>query len=191
MLFFYDISGHLCTPNINFWFWGWKILGTYKAIIFTNNLKSDLWNIILISYISTEIDKSLSLHIPNISGDYYYRIRLLILFNLINKKEPIIINNQQEPISFQENFWNAFFLISEYLCYFNSVLSITIAYKVFKMENLTFVNRCMILYYFLDSVTCVIETYFLFKLKNERYFYFEKVESFYYWTTLNTRQIDF
>ena len=62
--------------------------------------------------------------------------------------------------------------LSEYVCYSGSALSAVIAAKLLMMGNIhtmTFFNRMFILYYGIDSVLGVIEQYFLFRVKEDRY----------------------
>ena len=57
--------------------------------------------------------------------------------------------------------------ISDYVCYFAS-LSGVIAWRMVKMENLTILNKMLLIYFSLDFVFGTIETYLLSKLHRER-----------------------
>ena len=43
-----------------------------------------------------------------------------------------------------------------------------LAWKLWRMESLTYFNKLCLLYFFLDSILGTLETYFLFKLYRER-----------------------
>ena len=58
--------------------------------------------------------------------------------------------------------------ISDYVCYFGSSLSGVIAWRMVKMENLTILNKMLLIYFSLDFVFGTIETYLLSKLYRER-----------------------
>ena len=58
---------------------------------------------------------------------------------------------------------------SEFVCYFGSLTALVIAYKLFRIEYLTFPNKMMVFYYSLDSMLGLLEAYFAFKLLRERY----------------------
>ena len=59
--------------------------------------------------------------------------------------------------------------ICEWACYFGTSLSAIIAWRLFKMEKLTWINKMFLCYFCIDVVFSSIETYFLFKLYKERY----------------------
>ena len=63
---------------------------------------------------------------------------------------------------------SSFTYISEFLCYFGASLSMHLAWKLWRMESLTYFNKLCLLYFFLDSILGTLETYFLFKLYRER-----------------------
>ena len=58
--------------------------------------------------------------------------------------------------------------ISDYVCYFGASLSGVIAWRMVKMENLTILNKMLLIYFSLDFVFGTIETYLLSKLYRER-----------------------
>ena len=58
--------------------------------------------------------------------------------------------------------------ISNYVCYFGVSLSGVIAWRMVKMENLTILNKMLLIYFSLDFVFGTIETYLLSKLHRER-----------------------
>ena len=63
--------------------------------------------------------------------------------------------------------------LSECCCYIGCLVSLVIAKNLLWMgqnngSKLTFVNKMLILFYSLDALTGLTETYFLFKLKRER-----------------------
>ena len=68
---------------------------------------------------------------------------------------------------------------SEIVCYFGSLTALVIAYKLFKIEHLTFPNKMMVFYYSLDSMLGLLEAYFAFKLLRERYGVIKPVVSVY------------
>ena len=55
------------------------------------------------------------------------------------------------------------------LCILGPISSCIIAYKLFKMEYLNAINKMFLLYFSLDMVLGCIDTFYLLKLKNERY----------------------
>ena len=59
--------------------------------------------------------------------------------------------------------------ICEWACYFGTSLSAIIAWRLFRMEKLTLINKMFLCYFCIDVVFSSIETYFLFKLYKERY----------------------
>ena len=58
--------------------------------------------------------------------------------------------------------------ISDYVCYFGASLSGVIAWRLFRMENLTILNKMFLIYFSLDFVFGIVETYFLSKVYRER-----------------------
>ena len=58
--------------------------------------------------------------------------------------------------------------VSEALCYCGLVLSAVIAWRLARVENLSFFNRMFVGYFGLDFIIGGLETYFLFKLYRER-----------------------
>ena len=59
--------------------------------------------------------------------------------------------------------------ICEWACYFGTSLSAIIAWRLFRMEKLTWINKMFLCYFCIDVIFSSIETYFLFKLYKERY----------------------
>ena len=67
--------------------------------------------------------------------------------------------------------WDTFSNLSEYLCYSGSAVSVLIAASLLRMGNIntmTFYNKMFILYFGIDSVTGILEEYFLFRLNEDR-----------------------
>ena len=58
--------------------------------------------------------------------------------------------------------------ISEYTSYVGASLSGVIAWRLVKMENLTILNKMLLIYFSLDFVFGTAEAYFLSKLFRER-----------------------
>ena len=58
--------------------------------------------------------------------------------------------------------------LTELGCYCGVALSALIARRLLLMEQLTFINRILLLYFTIDAVMGVLETYFSFKLYSER-----------------------
>ena len=58
--------------------------------------------------------------------------------------------------------------VSEFGCYSGASLSGILAWRLFKMENKTFFNKMFLVYFSLDFVLGMVETFFLFKLCRER-----------------------
>ena len=58
--------------------------------------------------------------------------------------------------------------LTELGCYCGVALSALIARRLLLMEQLTFINRILLLYFTIDAVMGVLETYFSFKLYGER-----------------------
>ena len=63
--------------------------------------------------------------------------------------------------------------VSEFGCYSGASLSGILAWRLFKMENKTFFNKMFLVYFSLDFVLGMVETFFLFKLYRERYEFIE------------------
>ena len=59
--------------------------------------------------------------------------------------------------------------LGEFGCYLGSLVSAFIAFKLFKIERLTFVNQMFLVYFALDSIWGSAETFLLFKLQRERF----------------------
>ena len=62
----------------------------------------------------------------------------------------------------------ALFYAAELACYSGAILSLVIAIKLLRMENLTFFNSMFLVYFSLDFIFGNIETYFHFKLWKDR-----------------------
>ena len=58
--------------------------------------------------------------------------------------------------------------LGQVACYGGSCLSLVIAVKLLRMENLTFFNKMFLAYFLTDFVMGNIETYFHFKLWMDR-----------------------
>ena len=56
-----------------------------------------------------------------------------------------------------------------YLSYSGSAVGVLFAYKLFKMENLTFINQMFLLYFCVDSVIGLLQTFSLEKLQKEKW----------------------
>ena len=56
-----------------------------------------------------------------------------------------------------------------YLSYSGSAVGVLLAYKLFKMENLTFINQMFLLYFCVDSVIGLLQTFSLEKLQKEKW----------------------
>ena len=70
-----------------------------------------------------------------------------------------------------QNFIDVFSDVSEIGCYIGCIMSLVIAKNLLPMgqnENLTFVNKMLIIFYVLDGLSGMTEVYFLFKLRRER-----------------------
>ena len=55
-----------------------------------------------------------------------------------------------------------------YLSYSGSAVGVLLAYKLFKMENLTFFNQMFLLYFCVDSLVGILQTFTLEKLQKEK-----------------------
>ena len=62
-------------------------------------------------------------------------------------------------------------LMLEGLCYCGAASSAVIVWRLAIMSNLSWVNKMFLLYFTIDCIFGILETYFLFKLHTERYFY--------------------
>ena len=62
----------------------------------------------------------------------------------------------------------AMFYTAELCCHAGAFLSLLIATKLLRMENLTFFNKMFLVYFSADFLFGKIETYFLFKLWIDR-----------------------
>ena len=60
------------------------------------------------------------------------------------------------------------FVTSELGCYVGVGLSAVIAWKLLRMENLTWTNKMFLLYMTLDVILGSVETYLFFKLYREK-----------------------
>ena len=71
----------------------------------------------------------------------------------------------------------AMFYTAELACHTGAFLSLVIATKLFRMEDLTFFNKMFLVYFLIDFVIGNMETYIHFKLWMDRYLDFrnEKV----------------
>ena len=58
--------------------------------------------------------------------------------------------------------------LTELGCYCGAALSALIARRLLLMDQLTFINRILLLYFTIDAVMGLLETYFSFKLYRER-----------------------
>ena len=61
--------------------------------------------------------------------------------------------------------------IAEFGCYLGSILSAVIAVKLFRMQNLTWINQMFLLYFIIDAFMGTLETFFSFKLYRERWLF--------------------
>ena len=57
--------------------------------------------------------------------------------------------------------------------------AVVIAYKLCRIEHLTFLNKMMVFYYSLDSMLGILESYYAFKLMRERYKVIRLFENYY------------
>ena len=64
--------------------------------------------------------------------------------------------------------WKLLEHIAEFGCYLGSILSAVIAAKLFRMENLTWINQMFLVYFIIDAIMGTLETFFSFKLYSER-----------------------
>ena len=62
----------------------------------------------------------------------------------------------------------AMFYTAELACHTGAFLSLVIATKLFRMEDLTFFNKMFLVYFFADFFFGNLETFFLFKLWIDR-----------------------
>ena len=61
-----------------------------------------------------------------------------------------------------------FLMLAEVGCYSGALLSSLIAWRLFKIESLTFIIKMYLFYFTIDSIFGVLEAIFLFKLKRDR-----------------------
>ena len=100
----------------------------------------------------------------------------------------LLFSRQDTPFDYQDLFFNcqglrplrsyfayfyrstmkALFYAAELACYSGAILSLVIAIKLLRMENLTFFNSMFLVYFSLDFIFGNIETYFHFKLWRDR-----------------------
>ena len=59
-------------------------------------------------------------------------------------------------------------MLAEVGCYSGALLSLLIAWRLFKIESLTFIIKMYLFYFTIDSIFGVLEAIFLFKLKRDR-----------------------
>ena len=59
-------------------------------------------------------------------------------------------------------------ILAELGCYSGAVLSAVIAWRLFTMRSLTFINKMYLLYFTIDAAFGFLEAFYLFKLKRER-----------------------
>ena len=62
--------------------------------------------------------------------------------------------------------------VSEGLCYFALLMSAVIAFLLIKLEKLTFLNKMFVVYFLVDFLIGIMETYLLFKVYKDRWKYF-------------------
>ena len=67
-----------------------------------------------------------------------------------------------------ESLIDSVFVTSELGCYVGVGLSAVIAWKLLRMENLTWTNKMFLLYMTLDVILGSVETYLFFKLYREK-----------------------
>ena len=63
---------------------------------------------------------------------------------------------------------NSLIKVSEGLCYLGVSLSAIIAFRLTKMEKLSFLNKMFVIYFLLDFLIGTMETYLLFTVYRER-----------------------
>ena len=67
--------------------------------------------------------------------------------------------------------WKSLEQIAEFGCYLGSILSAVIAVKLFRMQNLTWINQMFLLYFIIDAFMGTLETFFSFKLYRDRWLF--------------------
>ena len=79
-------------------------------------------------------------------------------------------------IYFQDNLS----MLAEVGCYCGPLLSARIAWRLLKLESLTFIIKMYLLYFTIDSIFGLLEAFLLFKLKKNRYsFIYQKSNIFF------------
>ena len=81
--------------------------------------------------------------------------------------------------------------LTEFGCYCGVALSALIARRLLLMEQLTFINRILLLYFTIDAVMGVLETYFSFKLYSERLEVWKKLACTLKYTNQKSQSIHF
>ena len=81
--------------------------------------------------------------------------------------------------------------LTELGCYCGVALSALIARRLLLMEQLTFINRILLLYFTIDAVMGVLETYFSFKLYSERLEVWKKLACTLKYTNQKSQSIHF
>ena len=56
-----------------------------------------------------------------------------------------------------------------YLSYSGSAVGVLLAYKLYKMETLTFINQMFLIYFCVDSLIGFLQTFSLEKLQKEKW----------------------
>ena len=59
-------------------------------------------------------------------------------------------------------------LVLEALCYCGAASSAAIVWRLAIMHNLSWINKMFLLYFSIDCIFGILETFFLFKLNTER-----------------------
>ena len=62
----------------------------------------------------------------------------------------------------------AFIYSLEMLCYSGNIMSGMIAFKIWRMQEKTYINRMFLVYFAIDCLIGILEPYFLFKIEKER-----------------------
>ena len=81
--------------------------------------------------------------------------------------------------------------LTELGCYCGVALSALIARRLLQMEQLTFINRILFLYFAIDAVMGLLETYFSFKLYSERLEVWKKLACTLKYTNKKSQSIHF
>ena len=71
-------------------------------------------------------------------------------------------------------------MLAEVGCYSGALLSLLIAWRLFKIESLTFIIKMYLFYFTIDSIFGVLEAIFLFKLKRDRQLNFDIPQVLYF-----------